>query len=147
MFPTARTMTIAEARALVGRQIGLPASFDGSVAAYSALTPQEQLNLNQSLALFIVANPASFTPEQVGYAARASARNGAATIEDASFDWGMFFEELGNEARDTIGAPLEAVGRGVSSGVTLAGNLIPVAVLIIAAAYLLPLFRQATQTK
>lgn len=147
MLPTARTMTIAEARALVGRQIGLPADFDGSVAAYAALTPQEQLNLNQALALFIVANPASFTPEQVGYAARASARAGAATIEDTSFDWGMFFEEVGANARDTIGAPLEAVGRGVSSGVTLAGNIIPLAVLIIAAAYLLPIFRQATSTK
>lgn len=138
-------MTITQTRALVGNQIGLPSSFDGTVAAYRDLSPTQQADLTREVINFIRNNPGKFTTEQV---ATANAQFGQAQTlspTDASFSFSQFFDELETEAYNVVGAPLQAVGQGVSTTVKLVGTLIPILVVVVAVVYFLPQIKSASK--
>jgi hypothetical protein len=139
-------MTIPQLRALMGQQIGLPASFDGSVDAYRGLSRENQIALTQAMIAYIRQNPGSFTPGQVQTAEVEAPRAATMTPADESFDVGAFFQELENNAINTVGAPLVSVGQGVSEAIKLIGTLIPIAVLVAVFVFAFPHIKKATTT-
>jgi hypothetical protein len=131
-------MTIPQLREHVGRQIGLPATFDGSVAAYRELSPAQQIALTQGMIAYIKSNPGSFTPAQVETATVESSRAATMTPEDDGFDADLFFDELGTEAKRVVFDPLAKVGEGVSKSFSLVGTLLPVLAVIAVGIFLYP---------
>ena len=94
-------MTIIEARKYIGqKKLGFGSSFDGSAEDYRELQPQDQVNLAYETALYIVANPSLFTPEQVKVSARFTQSGSNPPLEDTSFDFSMFGDEILNNARE-----------------------------------------------
>lgn len=122
-------MTIQQARVFVGQQIGLPQTFDGSVAAYRELTQAQQTALTAQLINYIVNNPGQFTPAQVTTANAEKGRINSLGTVDASFDWQEFFTALGDEAVNVVGTPLQNVGQGVSNLVSFLGKATPFIVI------------------
>lgn len=123
-------MTIAQLRQHVGRQIGLPDSFDGSMSAYGSLTREQQIELTQGMIAYIQSHPASFTPAQVETARVEAPRAATLTPEDESFSFSAFFNELETNAGNVIGAPLVSIGNGLSQAVNLVGTLLPILALV-----------------
>jgi hypothetical protein len=68
MTPSA-LMSIQDARALVGQQLGF-AGFDGSVQSYAMLSQADQVKLTDAMSKYIHDNPARFTTAQVGLATK-----------------------------------------------------------------------------
>lgn len=122
-------MTIQQARVAVGQEIGLPMSFDGTMAAVNALPTNQKQQLTASLLAYILANPTRFTEAQV---ATANAERGY--INTLSMTSGYTEADLITELETgfmrVVGTPLAAVGNGVSSAFTLTGTLIPVIALV-----------------
>lgn len=122
-------MNIQQAALLVGRQIGLPSSFDGSVAAINALDDEHRLALTAGLGAYIRANPSDFTSQQVSVA------NGMPVgfqQNDSSFDVSDFLVAVADNADELIVKPLENIGASASA-VAKAAPLI----LILVGAFLL----------
>ncbi len=88
------------ARRMVGQRLFGPA-FDGTVAAYAALSPADQVRLNDEIAYYIAfeANDASFSDGQRTVAYRITQRPHFRTpLADAGFSWGEFGNEVVAEA-------------------------------------------------
>ena len=139
-------MTIAQARAIVGQQLGFPPSFDGSVSAYRDLSAANQIRLTQALFAYIRANPDKFTEAQQQTVRVEQSRVDRMTPEDASFDGGQFMTEL-EAGAVRIGGAVANVGEGVVKSVNLVGNLIPIAVLFAAFVFAYPYFKKATTSQ
>lgn len=137
---TSSQISLADARKYVGQQIGLPLSYDGSDAATRALSGDELVHLTRSLLDFIKNNPSRFTNQQVATANAEAGRYTAFDQAEAKMNSVTLFGELANQAEEKIGKPLAAVGQGVSTSLTLAGNLLPIlligAVVLIAIPYI-----------
>lgn len=133
-------MSIPEARAAVGRQMGLGLDFDGSTAAYRSLSVGDQTELTRRLLDFIRNNPQRFTPAQNATAQAESGRFNSFDNAQAALDSVTFMGELEKNAQEKIGKPLVAIGEGVSTSVKLLGNLLPIlligAVVVIALPYI-----------
>lgn len=137
---TSSQISLADARKYVGQQIGLPLSYDGSDAATKALSGDELVHLTRSLLDFIKNNPSRFTNQQVSTANAEAGRFATFDRAQTEMDSVTLFGELANQAEEKIGKPLAAVGQGVSTSLTLAGNLLPIlligAVVLIAIPYI-----------
>ena len=137
---TSSQISLADARKYVGQQIGLPLSYDGSDAATRALSGDQLVHLTRSLLDFIKNNPSRFTNKQVATANAEAGRFNSFDQAQAKADSVTLFGELANQAEEKIGKPLAAVGQGVSTSLTLAGNLLPIlligAVVLIAIPYI-----------
>ena len=114
-------MSITEARARVGTQLGYP-NFGGSIAAYQALTSQQQIDLDNGVAAFIVANPGYFTPAQVSLS-QARVASPQQSIQDTSINW----TDFGNAVVDNAGSLAGSFTSGL--GKTLAVALFAVVIL------------------
>lgn len=115
-------MTIQEARKFVGQSIGLPSSFDGSVAAYRALSAARQTELTKALVNYINANPDKFTAAQVQTARAESNRAQSLSVEDTSYNWSEFVDEaLDQGAAITTGAGYSIATAIVLAAVVFAG--------------------------
>lgn len=136
-------MTIPQVRAIVGQQIGLSASFDGSMTAYGNLTPAQQIALTKGVFDYIRAHPSDFTEAQVQTVNTEGNRVAALTIEDSSFDYGAFLSALEDNAISTIGDPLARIGNGISASVSLIGTLLPVGVVVAVVIFALPYWKKA----
>ncbi len=106
-------MTITAARAFVGRTMGLPASFDGSVAAYRDLTAAQQVELTKQLVAYVNANPQQFTPAQVTTAAAEAGRAQTLTMDDTSYDWAVFVDTALDRGNSILGVAGMTLGTGV----------------------------------
>jgi len=120
--------TIAQARQIVGQQLGFSASFDGSVAAYRNLTPENQIRLTQGVFAYIKQNPGQFTDAQNATVAAESSRVDALTAENPGA-FSVFVDAIADEAL-RVGGAVASVGNGVVTSVNLVGTLLPVAVLV-----------------
>lgn len=134
-------MTIPQLRQLIGNQVGLPASFDGSITAYGALTRAQQIELTQGMLAYIREHPGEFGDKQVQTANAEGSRDLA--LVDPSFDWSQFMTEFEANAYDVVGKPLVAVGQGLSTSVNLIGTLLPFAVIVAVIVFALPYIRRA----
>jgi hypothetical protein len=121
-------MNIPELRIVVARQIGLPSTFDGSVVAYRELSPTQQTNLTKGMLDYIRNNPGRFTDAQVTTATVEGPRIQNATIEDTSFDWGLFADELGANVT-AAGDQVASLGSGVLASVEALGKILPFVVV------------------
>lgn len=101
-------MSITEARARVGQQLGYQ-NFGGSIADYQALTSQQQIDLDNGVAAFIVANPSYFTPDQVRLSSNRVA-NPQQSIQDTSINW----TDFGNAVVDNAGSMASSFTAGLS---------------------------------
>lgn len=117
-------MTIPELRVIVGRQMGLPLAFDGTRTAYGNLTAAQQVTLTQGMLDYIRNNPGQFTSAQVETANVEGPRIAGATIEDTSFDWGMFGDEVANNALE-LADKFAGLGRGAADTVAAVGKILP----------------------
>lgn len=136
-------MTIVQLRQLIGNQIGLPESFDGSMTAYGNLSREAQIALTQGMIAYIRNNPASFTPAQLVTAETEAGRAEKLTLDDTSFDTGLFFAELEKNANAVVFDPLVKVGQGISTSVSLVGTLLPVFALVAVAIFAWPYVARA----
>jgi hypothetical protein len=136
-------MTIVQLRELMGRQIGLPATFDGSIDAYRNLSAESQIALTRACVAYVRQNPDKFNAAQVDTATVEASRADRLTYEDPGFSAEEFFDELAIEAKKTIGEPLAAIGTGVSQSVQLVGTLLPVLALIAVAVFVWPYIAKA----
>lgn len=109
-------MTIQEARVFVGRSLGFPMSFDGSVAAYAGLTAVQQVELTRAMISYIAANPDKFTPGQVATALAETDRAQRMGIETDDYDWGLFVDT----ALDRGAAFVSTTGFTLSTALVLA---------------------------
>ena len=134
-------MTIQNLRLLMGRQLGLPASFDGSVTAYGNLSRAQQIALTQAMLAYIRENPGAFSNAQVATANAEGARD--LTLADESFDWSGFQVEFENNAYDVIAKPFVSIGTGVSDTVTLLGKALPFLALAALVIFALPYIKKA----
>lgn len=91
------TLTIPDARQIVGQRLGFGATFGGDIASYSSLSPENQVKLNAGVMRFIRENPSLFSADQVTYANRKEFPDG---LLDTRFDWDMFKEEFVGNARE-----------------------------------------------
>lgn len=135
--------TIQQARQIVGNQIGLPETFDGSVAAYRELTPQKQIELNQAVLRYVLANPANFLPAQVAVA-RTQVSNSANYQYDETSNASAFWEEFESQVTRAATA-VASVGEGALTSVSLVGNLLPALVIVGIVVLALPYIRQAAK--
>ena len=135
--------SIQQARQIVGNQIGLPQSFDGSVAAYRELPAQKQVELNQAVLRYILANPANFLPAQVKVASQQVDASGNYKIEESN-PVATFWDEFENQAV-RVASSVASVGEGVVSSVSIVGNLLPVLVIVGLFVLALPYIKQATK--
>jgi hypothetical protein len=138
-------MTIQQARVFVGRQIGLSTNFDGSRDAFRNLSAAEQTELTKQLIKYIAQNPGDFTDAQVSTANVELGRADRLSIEDTSFDYDLFFNELETNAIQTIGQPLANIGNGVSNTVAALGKLLPFIAFGALAVLALPYILKATK--
>lgn len=122
-------MTIGELRVLIGNQIGLPLSFDGSMTDYGNLSREQQIELTQGMFAYIKAHPANFTNAQVDVVSAEDSRDLTLLPED--YDFVLLINELESNAYEIVGKPLVSIGKGISSSVNLVGTLLPVAVVCI----------------
>lgn len=91
--------TIQQANAIVGRQsLGLD-NFDGSPAAYSKLSQEQQVTLTEELMRYIVANPEEFTTAQVERARKVVASPGFGQPL-SSYGVGQALSDFGTEFVD-----------------------------------------------
>lgn len=139
-------MTIIQARNIVGNQQGLPSSFDGSIAAYAALSPAQQLDLTRGVLDYIINNQPEFTDAQIAtaYAQRGQAQS--MRIEDTSFDAKLFLTELEKNAYDVIVKPIQNLGDSVSGTANFLAKALPFIVLGALALMALPYIKKQTST-
>ena len=133
-------MTIANARALVGQQIGL-SNFDGSVAAYRDLSAADQIRLTQALFAFIRSNPQEFTEQQQQTVQVEGNRVASLSTQDPS-SWSVFVDAITDEAL-RVGSSVASVGNGVITSVNLVGTLLPLAVIVAVAVFAWPYIKHA----
>ena len=136
--------TIPQARLIVANQIGLPASFDGSVDAYSNLSADQQTQLTRGLINYILNNPGEFTPEQVTTAQAEKGRAATMQTVDTSFSISDFGSEVLNNAI-AAGNKVAHLGNGILDTASTIGTLLPVFALIAIALFALPYIRQQTK--
>ena len=134
-------MSIPQLRQIVGQQIGLPATFDGSIAAYGNLSRASQIELTQKMLDYIKEHPGDFEDKQVATANAEGARD--LTLVDSSFSWESFQQEFEANAYDIVGKPFVAIGTGVSNTVTMIGTLLPFAVIVAVIIFALPYIKKA----
>lgn len=113
-------MTISEARNAVGKSLGLT-SFDGSTAAYQSLSAADQVRVNDALSAYIVANAGAFTPAQFDIAkANTTSPGFNSPLADESFNYGMFGNELLNNADKLTKAGGSILQNGIYLAISLA---------------------------
>lgn len=97
-------MNITELRKQIGQNLGFGSGFDGTPNAYSKLSASNQIRLTDAMAQYIANHPSGFTPDQVAMSERRveSSLFGSG-LNDTSFDWGMFGNEMLNEANTIVG--------------------------------------------
>lgn len=125
-------MTTAQLRQLVANQIGLPASFDGSVAAYRKLTAAQQTELTAGMINYIRNHPGDFTEAQVA-TANAEAGRASTMTNTSGYSDTTLLAELESQAL-RVGSAVADVGNGIVNTVSLTGTLLPfvaVAALVI----------------
>jgi len=137
-------MTIQQAAIVVGRQIGLPADFDGSTTAINNLDPDTQLQFTAALGAYIRANQDQFTAAQVTTANTMPQSYGALT--DSSFSVQDFLAETVSNADTLVAKPLVTLGESVSAAATAAASIGP-ALLLIAGAFILYSWTKTTAAK
>jgi hypothetical protein len=126
-------MTITELRIKIGREVTGDQSFDGSIAAYSALDADQQITLTNRMKAYIRANPKEFSEVQVTAANKPDiSLTGKYTAGDAISD---FSGEVGNQALEA-GKSIASVGKGVLNTFNLASWLIPTVAVILVVLYL-----------
>lgn len=109
-------MSIQQAAILVGRQIGLPSSFDGSVESINELSDEDKISLTGGLGAYIRANPSEFTVQQASVANSMPTTFGQ--LNDTSFSIGDFLAATATNADDLILKPLVNVGQSASAVAT-----------------------------
>ena len=140
---TSTQMSLTDARKFVGQQIGLPLSYDGSDDATRALSGDDLVHLTRSLLDFIKNNPSRFTNQQVATANAESGRFVSFDQAEAQANSVTLFGELENQVEEKIGKPLAAVGQGVSTSLTLAGNLLPILLIGAVVLFAIPYINRA----
>lgn len=136
-------MTIPQARVAVGKLIGLSADYDGSAAQTYALPVEQKQALTAGLIDYIINNPGEFTVQQVQTAQAESGRAKTLTLQDTAATSSEIFAALGESAYNVVGAPLAAIGDGVSNAATVLGKLVPVVVIVAVVIGLAALNRRA----
>ena len=148
-------MTIADARALVAQNLGL-ANFDGSRAAYSALSAPDQERVSVETIRYIISNPDRFTSEQVQAAQlQAGKQNfgslGNYTNPDLLDNATEFLQAYAETAGNVVVGAADVAGRSVKKlGINLGALVTIVAVgalLYFGAPYVLPKLAQAFKKK
>lgn len=129
MQPQPTTVPQASIAALESLGIDQPAGFDGTFATFHLLSPQDRISVTRWVKNYVTQNPVLFTPETVAVAEQFG---DVADLDDASFDYDLFWTEVGNNASDLVIKPVQNIG--ATSGLLL--NALPV-ILIAAAAYFL----------
>lgn len=138
-------MTIQDLRVFIGRQIGLPLSFDGSYSATQKLTPDQFQALTRGMLNYIVANPGRFNDAQVATARAEVNRANSNGLVDASFSFSDFGSEVANNANDLVGKPLQSIGQGFSDALKLVGPLLPVILIGAVVVFALPYLKNASK--
>jgi hypothetical protein len=136
-------MTIQQARVAVGNQIGLPSSFDGSMASVNALPTDQKQQLTASLLAYILAHPERFTSGQVATANAERGYINTLTLTSGYVETDII-TELEAGALRVLGTPLAAIGNGVSSALTLTGSLVPFAAVAIIGVLLFSFYKKQT---
>lgn len=137
-------MKIADLRVIIGNQIGLPSTFDGSMTDYGNLSREHQIELTQGMFSYIKEHPADFTVAQVEVVSEEDSRDLTLLPED--YDFELLMNEFQNNAYEIVGKPLVSIGRGVSSSVNLVGALLPVAVVCVVLLFAWPYIIRAKNT-
>lgn len=106
-------LSIQQASILVGRQIGLPSDFGGSVEEINSLDSDTQLNFTAALGAYIRANQDQFSAGQVATANAMPSSFGQLT--DSSFSVGDFLTEVESNAYDLVVAPVVDLGKDAST--------------------------------
>lgn len=138
-------MTIQNLRIFIGRQIGLPTSYNGTYSETMALAPNDFQMLTRGMVNYIVANPGRFTDSQVATARAEVGRANNNQMLDTDFSFSDFGNEVANNANELIGKPLQSIGQGVSASVNLVGYLIPLGVLAAIVIFAWPYVKKAQQ--
>lgn len=148
-------MTIQDARQLVGRRLGF-VDFDGSRAAYAALSPQQQEALSLEVIRYVIGNPDRFTSETVQAARIASSKQNFGTLgdyrnADLLDNATAFVKAYGETAGETIVGAADIAGQGARKlGINL-GALVTVAavaaILYFGAPFVIPRLREAFAKK
>ena len=138
-------MTIQNLRVFIGRQIGLPLSYDGSYVATQKLTPDQFQALTRGMLNYIVANPGRFNDSQVATARAEVGRANNNGLVDPSFSFTDFGSEVASNANELIGKPLQSIGQGFSDALKLVGPLLPVILIGAVVVFALPYIKQANK--
>jgi len=126
-------MTITQLRAQVGQSITGDPSFDGSIPAYAALSPNQQIDITNGMKAYIRAHPSEFGTVQNQVANTPDIQH----TEDYTVGQQIsdFTDEFGNQAM-RVGESIASVGNGVLNTLNLAKYGIPIVGVIIVAIYL-----------
>ena len=125
-------MTIQQASIAVGRQIGLAADFDGSVAAINALDPDTQQAFTAGLGAYIRAHQDQFTPAQVTTANAMAGLTGQ-PLADAGFSVSDFVAASLDNGKALVLDPLVNIGQSASA----VANALPLLAIIVGAVLLI----------
>lgn len=117
-------MTIQQTAILVGRQNGLPSSFDGSVGEINALPEDQKVDLTAGIGAYIRANGTEFTDQQLAVARSMPTDFG---LQDSSFSVGDFLAATADNAENLIVDPLVNIGQSAS----LVARWVPLVAIVI----------------
>lgn len=126
-------MSIIELRKMIGQEIGLPDSFNGTASAYTEIAPAKQVELTNAMMRYIASNPSEFTTEQVSLARKSVSSGGIPAIDD--YTLGEMFADFTSETL------VQAKNIANAGGMTIQRSVIAaavVAVLWFGAPYVLP---------
>lgn len=124
-------MTIPQASLLAVQSLGIskPAGFDGTFATFGTLGAEDRIAVTRWVRNYVADNPALFTSQEVTVA---NTFEDVGEQIDESFDYDLFWSEVGANAQALVVTPIEGIGQ--ASGVIL--NLLPL-LLIAGAVYFL----------
>ena len=124
-------MTITQASLLAVQSLGIskPAGFDGTFATFGTLGAEDRIAVTRWVRNYVADNPALFTSQEVTVA---NTFEDVGEQIDESFDYDLFWSEVGANAQALVVTPIEGIGQ--ASGVIL--NLLPL-LLIAGAVYFL----------
>ena len=117
-------MTIPQARIVVAQRLGIGGgSYDGSAAQTYDLPVEQKNALTASLLLYISANPANFTAQQVSVANAEAGRAGTLALSTGYNDT-TFLKALGDEV-ESLGESVASIGTGVKDTLNVFGKILP----------------------
>ena len=116
-------MTIQQARVFVAQKLGIGGSYDGSAAQTYALPVEQKNALTASLLLYIAANPANFTAQQVSVATAEAGR--ASTLALSSGYKDTNFLSAFSDELESLGESAASVGTGVKDTLNVFGKVLP----------------------